>query len=326
MPPRITTVTTDGIDNRDRVVFWEEYNAQELVGLRCSTYHQDGLEARQLNMDLGELRLAEISGNSHVIDRSQEHISATPKDSVFITQLVTGSAFFYHGNGCLRLNAGDMVVYDTAQPYLFGFETKMRQLLIDIPRDALHGHRLAASPDLPYVVSPTPDVNGTRVRALGGLVRALIDDGDADDQRRDDLLSSAISLLTGRESTGAALRRTATTYIMGRLTDPDLSVESVARAIGVSARHLNRTFAADNTTVSQFIHRQRLDGARKELVDPAAPVRRIADIAVRWGFSSQAHFTRAFRREFGCTPSEMRCIPIPDATCRSRRTSGPRCP
>lgn len=313
MPPRITTVTTDGIDNRDRVAFWEEYNAQELVGLRCSTYHQDGLEARQLNMDLGGLRLAEISGNSHVIDRSQEHVSATPKDSVFITQLVTGSAFFYHGNGCLRLNAGDMVVYDTAQPYLFGFETKMRQLLIDIPRDALHGHRLVGSPNLPYVVSPTADVNGTRVRALGGLVRALIDDGDADDQRRDDLLSSALSLLTGRESTGAALRRTATTYIMGRLTDPDLSVESVARAIGVSARHLNRTFAADNTTVSQFIHRQRLDGAHKELVDPAASVRRIADIAARWGFSSQAHFTRAFRREFGCTPSEMRRIPIPAA-------------
>ncbi|MBF4480327.1 AraC-type DNA-binding protein [Rhodococcus rhodochrous J3] len=310
MRPKITTVTTDGIDNRDRVAFWEEYNAQELVGLRCSTYHQDGLEARQLNMDLDGLRLADISGNSHVIDRSHQHISATPKDSIFISQLVTGSAFFYYAHGFLRLDAGDMIVYDTTRPYLFGFETDMRQFLLDIPRDALRDHQLTGSPDLPYVLPPTAGgVNGTRVRALGGLVRSLIDDGDADDQRRGDLLTSALTVLTGRESTATALRRTATTHIMAHLTDPDLSVESVARAIGISARHLSRTFAADDTTVAHFIQRQRqrLDGARRELVDSASFDRRIADIAAHWGFSSQAHFTRAFRREFGCTPSEMRC-------------------
>jgi AraC-like DNA-binding protein len=33
---------------------------------------------------------------------------------------------------------------------------------------------------------------------------------------------------------------------------------------------------------------------------------RIADVAARWGFASQAHFTRLFRARFGCTPSEVR--------------------
>lgn len=306
MTTKISTVSTDGIDTRDRVAFWEEYNAQELVGLRCSTYHEDGLEARQLNMDLGGLRLADISGNPHVIDRSHQHVTAIPKDSIFITQLVTGSAFFYHANGCLRLNAGDLVVYDTTKPYLFGFETRMRQHLLDVPRDAARDILSAGNPDLPYVVSPKAGVTATRARALGGLVRSLLDDGDSDDRRRDELLAAALSLLTGRESSGAALRRTATTHIMSRLTEPGLTVESVAREVGVSARHLNRAFAAEHSTVTQFIHRQRLDGARRELTDPTAAHRRIADVAARWGFSSQAHFTRAFRREFGSTPSEVR--------------------
>ncbi|MGR6921902.1 helix-turn-helix domain-containing protein [[Actinomadura] parvosata] len=34
----------------------------------------------------------------------------------------------------------------------------------------------------------------------------------------------------------------------------------------------------------------------------------IADVAHRWGFSSQARFTRFFRTRYGLTPSEARAL------------------
>jgi AraC-like DNA-binding protein len=76
--------------------------------------------------------------------------------------------------------------------------------------------------------------------------------------------------------------------------------------VGVTSRHLNRAFAAEGTTVSQYVHDRRLDGARADLRSPHMAEHRIADIASRWAFASQAHFTRAFRARFGCTPTQVR--------------------
>ena len=43
----------------------------ELIGIRCSSYAAGGLQARQRNIDLGLLRLAEIAANEHVVERTQ---------------------------------------------------------------------------------------------------------------------------------------------------------------------------------------------------------------------------------------------------------------
>ena len=51
---------------------------------------------------------------------------------------------------------------------------------------------------------------------------------------------------------------------------------------------------------------RRLDCARVDPTATSVAGSRIADIAARWGFASQAHCTRLFRGRFGCTPSEVR--------------------
>jgi AraC-like DNA-binding protein len=74
----------------------------------------------------------------------------------------------------------------------------------------------------------------------------------------------------------------------------------------MTPRHLNRAFAAEQTTVAKYIVARRLDRAKADLGASALAGHRIADIAFRWGFSSQAHFSRLFRARFGCSPTEMR--------------------
>ncbi|MES9603980.1 helix-turn-helix domain-containing protein [Actinomadura sp. NPDC000929] len=76
--------------------------------------------------------------------------------------------------------------------------------------------------------------------------------------------------------------------------------------LGVSVRHLGRIFETAGTTPARHILERRLQRARDELASPAAARTTIADVAYRWGFSSQAHFARRFRARFGLTPSEAR--------------------
>ena len=311
MANRISVASTLDVDPDDRISYWEQYNAQELVGLRCSTYHDAGLEASELNLDLGALRIAEIQGNPHVIDRSREHVRDAPHGSVFLTHLVSGTAFFVHADGCLRLGAGDTILYDTSRPYLFGFDSAMRQLLLDIPKETLSS-REGLDRLVPALAQPTlVGAGGRRATALVGLMQAALAgrDGSEDSDRpvADDLLGAAQALWSPRVASGADLRRAAVAEIRARLADPDLSAERVAAVVGVSDRHLNRLFVADEgLTVTRFVQRERLYAAHRDLADPACAGIRVADIAARWGFSSQAHLARAFGREFGCRPSEVR--------------------
>ena len=48
----------------------------------------------------------------------------------------------------------------------------------------------------------------------------------------------------------------------------------------------------------------RLDGCRGDLARQSD--RTISEIAFAWGFSSSAHFSRAFRKRFGVTPTAFR--------------------
>jgi hypothetical protein len=131
----VSHATTDDIDARDRIGYWEEYNRKELVGLSCTALAERGLEARQLNFQLGDIRLADISGNAHAIERTPQVTRSAPKDSVFASLLMKGEGVFLHEHGCLAATAGDLVLYDTRTPYMFGFSSSMRQYLVDIPRE-----------------------------------------------------------------------------------------------------------------------------------------------------------------------------------------------
>lgn len=86
-----------------------------------------------------------------------------------------------------------------------------------------------------------------------------------------------------------------------RLFDP-LDLSTLAATLGVSPWHLCRVFREQTgTTVHAYRRDLRLRVALEELGSAAGQVSRLAH---RCGFSSHSHFTAAFRRQFGVTPSE----------------------
>lgn len=84
----------------------------------------------------------------------------------------------------------------------------------------------------------------------------------------------------------------------------NVSVESLAGACNISVSALERRFRKHlNKTPHQYINEVRLDNARQMLLETDQA---IGTIAVETGFADHSHFTRAFTRKFGVTPSKAR--------------------
>ena len=118
---RRSSVSTGSLPASERLAYWEHYNASALVGLTCQTFAEEGLLAREINLDLDHYRVADIAGNSHVIERSERLVRSHPKASAFVSLLTHGEGHFHQGQQWLHMGAGDVIVYDTDRPYLFGF-------------------------------------------------------------------------------------------------------------------------------------------------------------------------------------------------------------
>ncbi|MFI7421236.1 helix-turn-helix domain-containing protein [Nonomuraea sp. NPDC049684] len=310
----ISQATTEHVEPAERIHFWEDYNRRALVGLSCTSYSEQGLLARQTNIELAGLRLAEIAGNAHAIERSPQTVRSTPKDSVFATLLLKGEAVFLHENGCLAATAGELVVYDTRRPYLFGFSSSMRQILVDVPRELFAQACVAGGLPGPMVFGRATAREGALVAALrsmiGGLaaLRSAPDPAEAERAVLDLLRQLAEERTGGRPGPDAYRSQliVAEDYIDRHLHDPCLGAAQVAGVMGISVRHLARIFESTGRSPARHIVERRLVRAHAELTGPRAPETTIADVAHRWGFSSQAHFARLFRARYGLTPSEAR--------------------
>ena len=92
-------------------------------------------------------------------------------------------------------------------------------------------------------------------------------------------------------------------YIETRLT-AELTLADIARAAGLSSYHFSRMFRAlTGETVSTYLRRRRLTEAARRLIHRDD---RLIELALTYGFESQAAFSRAFKRQFGIPPGAYR--------------------
>ncbi len=121
-----------------------------------------------------------------------------------------------------------------------------------------------------------------------------------------DLLAEALrpAAPSSREARRTALRASVRRYIHDNLSDPRLSPPRIAAANAMSVRALHALFEETDESVAQTIRRERLRRAFDDLTDSLDDS--VLDIALRWGFSDAAHFSRVFKREYGLSPSDVR--------------------
>jgi AraC-like DNA-binding protein len=77
--------------------------------------------------------------------------------------------------------------------------------------------------------------------------------------------------------------------------------QQIADDFAMSVRALHALFADTDDTVAAYVRRRLLVRARSDLLRSPWPT--VTDVAHRWSFSDAVNFSRAFRAQYGETPS-----------------------
>jgi AraC-like DNA-binding protein len=229
---------------------------------------------------------------------------------LYLAVIVSGDVTIEANGEVHHVDAGNMLLIDLDAPHRQHFRQRSEAVLLRIPRELLadrgfHKRRLG-------LVSP--DMTAPDVRAISAIIvllgqqkgftshalRRLQGEHLLDSLSR--LVDDASALFVRRSSNTTLLR--AKQFISQNVGNAKLSVSLVASAVGTSGAHLHRLFRADGHSLMRYVLHQRLELAAELLTE--CPVRRmhVKEVAYRCGFSSHAHFSRAFRQRFGVSPKD----------------------
>lgn len=93
-------------------------------------------------------------------------------------------------------------------------------------------------------------------------------------------------------------------HLKTNLSESELSTETIAHALAVSRMQLHRKITAlTGMSVGTLIRNQRMKQATRLLEDPKF---RVSEICYEVGYDDSSSFTRAFKKEYGLTPTEYR--------------------
>jgi AraC-like DNA-binding protein len=104
----------------------------------------------------------------------------------------------------------------------------------------------------------------------------------------------------------AAQLRAILAEVAQRFSDPNFDLDSVAGALGLSRRYVQKLLEETGKSFTEHLAGRRLERAFAMLTDPRQLHLAIIDIAFAVGFGDVSHFNRMFRRRFGETPSGVR--------------------
>ena len=243
---------------------------------------------RPIGADAGPTVLVVVQERGVAMHEQFDHRRVVPRGSLAMTDIA--SAFEYRCSGPGACRAVQLPVSRLGLPvdvvhralprvHRSPLYALVRAHLKQVTQDA---ELLSAEPTATSIAAVTFDLARALLAAAGGTGRAL------DDVVRETLLTQVRG------------------YVRRHLTEPGLDVGQIAAAHNVSVRQLYRLCAAADFSLEQWIIEQRLDGARRELSDPARRDRPIALVARHWGFTDPSYFSRRFRKAFGSTPRDWR--------------------
>jgi AraC-like DNA-binding protein len=305
MAHHLLTIETAKVSWRDRITLWTD-----ALTAVCGPLHTETpgatLDGTMSFGAIGRLQIGHITASRHRIGLTPE-LARAERHAVakVIVQTAGASVYEQHGER-VTLMPGDGLVYDVSQPHVITSTEATEHFVVIVPHDLVVGRGVR----LDRLSSQRFSARTGIGRLAADLIHSTFGElGMISAACEDDLAASLLSLMflslpneTAHASEG--LRHRIEGYIRDQIRDPELSIDKIASALRCSKRYLHMAFAASDRSIADHIWTSRLDGCRGDLARRADLT--ISEIAFAWGFSSSAHFSRAFRKRFGVTPTAFR--------------------
>ncbi|MFC0401670.1 helix-turn-helix domain-containing protein [Paraburkholderia rhizosphaerae] len=286
--------------------------------MECEFTHGEDRELLTTSWLMGDLRFEALDlSRQRWIWRPEPGVDSWRRNTIVIFLIESGIVEIEQEGVSVQLTESSLLLLDASIPYTQTSPGHSRGVILRVPKTSLarrakavSGHEMflpaSTSADVTLLRSLlaatsaygercSPHCSTLVADHLTDLMEILSDDASAPKR----LLSSDVML------------RKVKRFIERNIGNEDLDPDMIARATGISRRYLARLFERDGSSVMRHLLQTRLERAKKILTSSGARVR-ISDVAWQCGFVSAVHFSMAFKKQYGKSPTD----------CQSAGTAG----
>lgn len=300
--------TTDSLDSRHKFDAWREAVCSKLITAEARQTYEGEFSGSFGYSALGHVDIARHTSQTSLLwQRTSNCIRRHPNSDFYLGLVSSGTGTLKQNGHASLVSEGDLVIYDAATPFDFAMEN-MTINIIHLPRKILEKE----APGTALLAGKTLDLTRPGVASL----KQMMSEAYCFNAERENIflteqfantlfnvIAVSLNLQKSDEALKPDLYSRVVSYLRQHLHEHELTIAKIANAHHVSPRTLSRVFAAHDTTPMNFVWQERLLATRRALIEGKA--RNITQVALDYGFSDMSHFSLAFRKAFGCSPSSL---------------------
>lgn len=305
--------STNAIAPHERYGWLREVICREYTNVEITSPAHNDLFQDLAIYPWGNLQLSTIQSSAISVERLPREPHLNSQDAYFAVMLLSGHYRLEQNGREVFLQPGDITLYDATRPHRIHCPGEFTKLIFSIPRtvfrdriagiDCCTALRIPGTQGIGFVVSNFLRSSATHADQLQAHEFSSLSEHALD------LLTLAVTSVRPGDINLSRSRSVSIncikTFIEQNLRNVDLDTGLITRHAGLSARYINNLFEDEGTSLMRYVWKRRLENCRKDMQNPIYAGYRLSDIAFRWGFNDAAHFSRAFKHQFGCSPRDI---------------------
>ncbi|CAH1661618.1 Helix-turn-helix transcriptional regulator [Hyphomicrobiales bacterium] len=307
-------LSTNDVPRHQRMAFVHDFVARYFAGLELAPFDVDDIYVEMAayalpgGMALGACQYPSMRG------ARSKRLLGDGRDGYLLTVHGCDHEVAVDGRPPVKVTAGDILIINQAVPFTFELAATTVTGMTLTPGRL--GNLVPRTESQPYLHIPRTAPEAALAIGYANLLRANPPANARAASLAEDHLYDLVALSLGSQyvdtdprggaSVGSARLQLIRQDIEVRLRDPDLSVNTIARRHGVTARYVQLLFEREGMTFSTFLRERRLALAYSRLRREPAGGNSIATIAYDCGFPDLSGFNKAFRKRYDATPSDVR--------------------